>query len=276
MTITRRDFIKANAAAAAAAAAGITLTKSAPAEAQGAANGGIRWDKAVCRFCGTGCGVLVGVKNNRVVATQGDPDAPVNRGLACIKGYFLTKIMYGRDRLTKPLLRKRGGKYDKSGEFTEVSQLEDLLISSAGESQLIYLGDVARVYHGYAEVPNRIMRFGGQQALGLHGHPGEVAAQSHGGGAGGPVGPARQHAQARPQGLPAQPPRTRGDVELGATRPRKGTDDGVPVLLEVLHQHREEGRAPDGQQGEVRRREILAQQAPVYLVKHEKQNIRSF
>ncbi|MEW6690608.1 MAG: nitrate reductase catalytic subunit NapA, partial [Pseudomonadota bacterium] len=81
----------------------------------------IRWDKAPCRFCGTGCSVLVGTKDARIVATQGDPDAPVNRGLACIKGYFLSKIMYGEDRLKRPLLRMKDGKYDKAGEFTPIS-----------------------------------------------------------------------------------------------------------------------------------------------------------
>src|SRR5262249_441812 len=39
----------------------------------------------------------------------------------CVKGYFLSKIMYGDDRLTQPLLRKTNGKYDKNGEFTPVS-----------------------------------------------------------------------------------------------------------------------------------------------------------
>ena len=120
MKLNRRDFIKANAAMAAAAVAGVQLPA---AEKALAAEGdsGIRWDKAPCRFCGTGCSVLVGTKNGKIVATQGDPDAPVNRGLNCIKGYFLTKIMYGKDRLTKPLLRKKNGKYDKNGEFTPVS-----------------------------------------------------------------------------------------------------------------------------------------------------------
>lgn len=119
MTMNRRDFIKTQAALAAATAAGTTL--SGVKEADAAANAGIRWDKGACRFCGTGCGVLIGTKGGRVVATQGDPDAPVNRGLNCIKGYFLSKIMYGEDRVTKPLLRKTNGKFDKNGEFTEVS-----------------------------------------------------------------------------------------------------------------------------------------------------------
>ena len=120
MTINRREFIKLNAVAATAAAAGLAVPAvNAAVEPAGAGN--IRWDKAPCRFCGTGCSVLVGTRDGRVVATQGDPDAPVNRGLNCIKGYFLSKIMYGEDRLTTPLLRKKGGKYDKNGEFTPVS-----------------------------------------------------------------------------------------------------------------------------------------------------------
>jgi len=119
MKLTRRDFIKSNAIAATAAAAGITLPGINPALASTEAK--IRWDKAACRYCGTGCSVLVGTKNGRVVATQGDPDAPVNRGLNCIKGYFLAKILYGSDRLKQPLLRMKNGKYDKEGEFTAVS-----------------------------------------------------------------------------------------------------------------------------------------------------------
>ena len=119
MTLNRRDFIKANAVAAAATAAGISLPGG-QALAQSAGDG-IRWDKGVCRYCGTGCGVLVGVKEGRVVATQGDPDAPVNKGLNCIKGYFLSKIMYGKDRLTQPMLRMKDGKFDKEGEFKPVS-----------------------------------------------------------------------------------------------------------------------------------------------------------
>jgi nitrate reductase NapA len=116
---SRRSFLKSSAAAATASAAGIPLIdEQAVADTQ---SSDIRWDKAACRFCGTGCSVLVGTKNGRVVATQGDPDAPVNRGLNCVKGYFLSKIMYGEDRLTTPLLRKTNGVFDKNGEFEPVS-----------------------------------------------------------------------------------------------------------------------------------------------------------
>ena len=54
MKLNRRDFIKANAAAAAMSVAGM----SAPGTALAQGKDDIRWDKAACRFCGTGCGVL--------------------------------------------------------------------------------------------------------------------------------------------------------------------------------------------------------------------------
>ncbi|MEK7361619.1 MAG: molybdopterin-dependent oxidoreductase, partial [Pseudomonadota bacterium] len=121
MNMTRRDFIKSSAVAAAAATADITIPGLNEALAAAAPDKSIRWDKGVCRYCGVGCGVLIGVKDGRVVATQGDPDAPVNRGLLCIKGYFLAKIQYGKDRLTRPLLRMKDGRFDKNGEFAPVS-----------------------------------------------------------------------------------------------------------------------------------------------------------
>lgn len=121
MKMTRREFVKANAAAAAATVAGVTLPASATNLIVNSAQTKIHWDKAPCRFCGTGCSVLVGSQDGRVVATQGDPDAPVNRGLNCIKGYFLSKIMYGADRVQTPMLRMKDGKFHKDGDFTPIS-----------------------------------------------------------------------------------------------------------------------------------------------------------
>ncbi|MCW8331252.1 nitrate reductase catalytic subunit NapA [Photobacterium sp. SDRW27] len=121
MKCSRRKFIKAQAAATAAAAVGITIPVKASNVVTDASQTRLKWEKAPCRFCGTGCSVNVGVKDDKIVATHGDIKSPVNRGLNCVKGYFLSKIMYGEDRLTQPLLRMKGGKYDKNGEFTPVS-----------------------------------------------------------------------------------------------------------------------------------------------------------
>ncbi|WP_028870392.1 nitrate reductase catalytic subunit NapA [Psychromonas arctica] len=121
MKFTRREFMKAQAAASAAAVAGIALPVSASNIIASKDATKIKWEKAPCRFCGTGCSVLVGTQEGKVVATQGDPESPVNKGLNCVKGYFLSKIMYGKDRLTTPLLRMSNGIYDKNGEFEPVS-----------------------------------------------------------------------------------------------------------------------------------------------------------
>lgn len=159
MELNRRDFMKANAALAAAAAAGMTIPVK---QVNATEDMGIKWDKAPCRFCGTGCSVLVGTKDGRVVATQGDPDAEVNRGLNCIKGYFLSKIMYGADRVQTPLLRMKDGKFHKEGDFTPVSwdqaftimaeKIKDILKKKEPNAVGMFSSGQTTIYEGYAKV----------------------------------------------------------------------------------------------------------------------------
>ena len=110
MKINRRSFIKSAAATSAVATAtslfpGISFASWKKLEG---ATGMIRWEKAPCRFCGTGCGVLVGVSGDRAVAVKGDPACSVNKGLCCVKGYHSVQALYGKDRLTKAQVRKNG------------------------------------------------------------------------------------------------------------------------------------------------------------------------
>src|SRR3954454_18176264 len=119
--LDRRQVLKLEAAAMAALAGGMPAIAGAANLVTERSATELNWDKAPCRFCGTGCSVMVATKDNRVVATHGDIKSEVNRGLNCVKGYFLSKIMYGHDRLTRPMLRKTAGKFDKNGEFTPVS-----------------------------------------------------------------------------------------------------------------------------------------------------------
>ncbi len=94
------------------------------------------WDKAPCRFCGIGCSVLVGVTDGKIMAVKGDPGSSVNRGTLCVKGYSLPFIQYGLDRLTKPLVRMKNGRYDKHGELTETSWNEamDLIVTKVKQA----------------------------------------------------------------------------------------------------------------------------------------------
>ncbi len=109
MKTSRRSFIRGTAAAAAGTA---LIGCDASRGAKDPLDASLKWEKAPCRFCGTGCGTLVGLRKGKVEAVTGDPDCPVNKGLLCAKGYSLPSILYGEDRLTHPLLRK-GDSYQK-------------------------------------------------------------------------------------------------------------------------------------------------------------------
>ena len=160
MSLSRREFLKSSAAASAAAAVGMSV----PAELEARANsaeGDWRWDKAACRFCGTGCGIMMATKNGKIVAVKGDPAAPVNRGLNCIKGYFNAKIMYGADRLTQPLLRvDANGNFDKQGKFAPVSweraydemekNIKKALKSGGPEAVGVFASGQYTIMEGYA------------------------------------------------------------------------------------------------------------------------------
>lgn len=150
MELNRREFLKASAAAAAFAAAGASVLNPKLAEAGDA---GIKWGKAPCRFCGTGCGVLVGVKGGKIVATKGDPAAPVNRGLNCIKGYFLSKVLCGKDRLTKPLIRKGDKMVEASWDEAMTliaSKFKESIAKHGPDSVAIYGSGQWTVFEGYA------------------------------------------------------------------------------------------------------------------------------
>ena len=50
------------------------------------AGGPTRWVRTTCGYCSVGCGMLLGVRDGKAVAVQGDPDHPVNRGPAVPEG----------------------------------------------------------------------------------------------------------------------------------------------------------------------------------------------
>jgi len=110
MTITRRNFIRSMALNSAAIAAatmfpGISFASWKPIDLPA---GSIQWSKTPCRFCGTGCGLLVGVSGEKAVAVKGDPNCSVNKGLCCVKGYHSVQILYGKDRFKTAYVRKNG------------------------------------------------------------------------------------------------------------------------------------------------------------------------
>ena len=143
--VGRRTFLKMAGVAAPAVAAFSCADQDEAARLGNAApvdRASIRWDKAPCRFCGTGCGVMVGVEQGRVVAVRGDDASPVNRGLLCVKGYHLPGLLYGADRLLYPQRRQ------PDGSFARISWDEalDLIATRFGDTLKQHGPDAVAMY----------------------------------------------------------------------------------------------------------------------------------
>jgi formate dehydrogenase, alpha subunit, archaeal-type len=59
----------------------------------------------ICPFCGVGCGLLLDVKNGKVVRVIPEKDHIVSKGKICGKGATAHKTLYLPGRLTRPLKR---------------------------------------------------------------------------------------------------------------------------------------------------------------------------
>jgi formate dehydrogenase major subunit len=67
------------------------------------------WTKTTCPYCGTGCDMLVGTRENRMVRVAPAQDSPVAKGHLCVKGRYAFDFVYAPDRLTAPMIRKGDG-----------------------------------------------------------------------------------------------------------------------------------------------------------------------
>ncbi|WP_333593433.1 molybdopterin-dependent oxidoreductase [Anaerospora hongkongensis] len=143
MMVSRRDFLKAVAVSTALAGSGCSFEAGGrgtqgPAVSEDAQ----RWVKGVCRYCGTGCGVLAGVSRGKIITVKGDPENPVNKGRLCVKGILLPKIMDTKDRLLYPMVKK-------NGQFVIVSWDEALeLVSEKFREIIEQYGPDAVGYYG--------------------------------------------------------------------------------------------------------------------------------
>ncbi|MFQ5748976.1 MAG: molybdopterin-dependent oxidoreductase [Planctomycetota bacterium] len=126
------------------------------ARASGLAPSDLAWGKAPCRYCGTGCGVEVGVRAGKVLAVRGDQASPVNEGLLCVKGYHLPAMLYGADRLLHPRLRQPDGSlkrisWDEALDLI-ARRFGQALEEHGPESVAMYGSGQWTIFDGYAAV----------------------------------------------------------------------------------------------------------------------------
>jgi formate dehydrogenase major subunit/formate dehydrogenase alpha subunit len=64
-----------------------------------------------CPYCGVGCQLRLGTKDDKIIEVIPDAKNEVNRGQACVKGRFgIQEFVHHEERLTTPLV-KRDGKF---------------------------------------------------------------------------------------------------------------------------------------------------------------------
>ena len=154
MTGSRREFIKNMAAAWSVTVLGSLMQQGCADESPTIlSDAGVEWSKAPCRFCGTGCGVMVGVRGGKVIAVAGDKQNPVNLGLLCVKGYHLPAILYGQDRLTEPIIRENGSekKVSMDEALDYVAKRFSKLVDEHGKEAIaVYGSGQWTIQDGYA------------------------------------------------------------------------------------------------------------------------------
>lgn len=77
------------------------------------------WQRSICCYCGTGCGLLVRARDGAVSDVRGDPDHPVNAGRLCAKGALLGQAVSAEGRLLHPLVRDRRGSHTRVTSWDE-------------------------------------------------------------------------------------------------------------------------------------------------------------
>ncbi len=77
--------------------------------------------KSLCPFCGVGCQTLVSVKDNKIVAVNGE-NGPANENKLCVKGRFGFDYINSPLRLTNPLIRisKKSKSWDISIDHKDI------------------------------------------------------------------------------------------------------------------------------------------------------------
>ena len=116
MDVSRRNFLKVSGGTLALSTLGINLDPV-RAYAQGLRIKDAKETTTVCPYCSVGCGILVHVKDGKVINTEGDPEHPINEGTLCSKGASLYQVINNPTRVTKPRYRAPGAAEWKEVEW---------------------------------------------------------------------------------------------------------------------------------------------------------------
>jgi len=64
--------------------------------------------KTICPYCGVGCSIYLGIRDNKIASVRGDQEGPANKGSLCVKGRWGYDFISHPERLKTPLIRLPG------------------------------------------------------------------------------------------------------------------------------------------------------------------------
>ena len=145
--------------------------------------------RTTCGYCSVGCGMLIGVRDGKAVAVQGDPDHPVNRGRLCPKGLTEHHTISAEGRLLHPMVDGQRAGWDEAldrvvGGFTRLMDEhgpDSVAVLSTGQlvteefytlGKLVRLGFGVRHYDGNTTLCMASAVAGYKMAFGSDGPPG--------------------------------------------------------------------------------------------------------
>lgn len=114
MKFSRRDFLKLTGATAAGLAAckpgqdNVEKLISQLVPPENIIPGIPVWYTSGCTECPAGCGLLLKVREGRIIKVEGNPDHPIAAGHHCMRAESALQGLYNPDRIRQPLLRKGG------------------------------------------------------------------------------------------------------------------------------------------------------------------------
>ncbi len=68
----------------------------------------LEYKKAICPYCSCGCGIYLVIEDGKIIGQEPWAEHPINEGGNCPKGRNAYQFLYAEDRLTTPLIRKKG------------------------------------------------------------------------------------------------------------------------------------------------------------------------
>ena len=124
---------------------------------------------SICRFCTTGCPVIVETVDNRVVKVSGNKESPSYYGFCCTRGQAVPEQFENPERLLTSMKRTPDGAYEPLPSHLAIDEIaaavQDLIEKHGPDSVAGYIGTHAYTYAASSPFMTAFFRSIGSRSL---------------------------------------------------------------------------------------------------------------